>query len=157
MKLNPPLLSRCCSVTFEGKQLSTVFLLSQVASLPAVRQISSRSDFIHESGFIPQKADLVEKDSELYPILSLFLVRMTGERAKNNYKLFLRREVNKARSFRRECTERRKATMRLDGGTFKSREWRDSLNGYRSILFRTSSKAEKQNKSLNRTQSSIQT
>ena len=24
------------------------------------------------------KADLVEKDSELYPILSLFLVRMTG-------------------------------------------------------------------------------
>ena len=41
-------------------------------------KISPRSDFIHVSGFIPQKADLVEKDSELYPILSLFLVRETG-------------------------------------------------------------------------------
>ena len=38
-------------------------------------KISSRSDFIHASGFIPQKADLIEKDSDLYPILSLFLVR----------------------------------------------------------------------------------
>ena len=28
--------------------------------------------------FIPQKADLTEKDSELYPILSLFLVQVTG-------------------------------------------------------------------------------
>ena len=45
---------------------------------PAVRQISSRSDFIHESGFIPAKADLVKKDSELYPILSLFLVAEMG-------------------------------------------------------------------------------
>ncbi len=29
----------------------------------AVRQISSRSDFIHKYGFIPTKADLVEKTS----------------------------------------------------------------------------------------------
>ena len=47
-------------------------------SYPRVSGILSRSDFIHESGFIPTKADLVEKDSELYPILSLFLVGMTG-------------------------------------------------------------------------------
>ena len=33
------------------------------------------ANFIHESGFIPQKADLVEKDSGLYEVLSLFLVR----------------------------------------------------------------------------------
>ena len=31
-----------------------------------------------KGGFIPTKADLTEKDSELYPILSLFLVRKTG-------------------------------------------------------------------------------
>ncbi|MBQ1965426.1 MAG: hypothetical protein II348_01995, partial [Clostridia bacterium] len=30
---------------------------------PAARQISSRSDFIHDSGFIPTKADLVEKST----------------------------------------------------------------------------------------------
>ena len=41
-------------------------------------QISSRSDFIHESGFIPTKADLVEKDSGLDTILSLFLVGEAG-------------------------------------------------------------------------------
>ena len=40
MKLNPPLL------TLRSK-------------------ISSRSDFIHDSGFIPQKADLVEKSTHL--------------------------------------------------------------------------------------------
>ena len=34
-------------------------------SSPAARQISSRSDFIHDSGFIPQKADLVEKSTYL--------------------------------------------------------------------------------------------
>jgi hypothetical protein len=28
-------------------------------------KISSRSDFIHDSGFIPQKADLVEKSTHL--------------------------------------------------------------------------------------------
>ena len=38
-------------------------------------KISPRSDFIHSSGFIPTKADLVEKDSELDPILRLFLVQ----------------------------------------------------------------------------------
>ena len=32
-------------------------------SSPAARQISSRSDFIHDSGFIPTKADLVEKST----------------------------------------------------------------------------------------------
>ena len=31
------------------------------------------ANFIHECGFIPLKADLTEKDSELYPILSLFM------------------------------------------------------------------------------------
>ena len=36
------------------------------------------ANFIHECGFIPTQADLVEKDSRLYPILSLFLVRMRG-------------------------------------------------------------------------------
>ena len=49
---------------------------TRAALLPRVSGISSRSDFIHESGFLPTKADLVEKDSELYPILSLFLVEM---------------------------------------------------------------------------------
>ncbi len=34
----------------------------------------AKQDFIHNSGFVPQKADLVEKDSELDTILSLFLV-----------------------------------------------------------------------------------
>ena len=42
-----------------------------------------KADFIAQrfhpqSGFIPTKADLIEKDSELYPILSLFLVRRGG-------------------------------------------------------------------------------
>ena len=32
-------------------------------SSPAARQISSRSDFIHDGGFIPTKADLVEKST----------------------------------------------------------------------------------------------
>ena len=31
-----------------------------------------------KGGFIPTKADLTEKDSELYPILSLFLARRKG-------------------------------------------------------------------------------
>ena len=32
----------------------------------------------YNSGFIPTKADLVEKDSRLYPILSLFLAEAEG-------------------------------------------------------------------------------
>ena len=45
----------------------------------------AKQDFIAQrfhprSGFIPTQADLVEKDSELYPILSLFLVQMKGLR-----------------------------------------------------------------------------
>jgi hypothetical protein len=31
------------------------------------------ANFIHVSGFIPTQADLTEKDSKSYPILSLFL------------------------------------------------------------------------------------
>ena len=45
---------------------------------PRASGISSLQRFHPRSGFIPQKADLVEKDSELYPILSLFLVEVRG-------------------------------------------------------------------------------
>ena len=50
------------------------------ASLNLAKQdfTQHKLDFIHECGFIPTQADLVEKDSRLYPILSLFLVRMRG-------------------------------------------------------------------------------
>ena len=62
-------MSRCGSVTLEGKQLSTVFLLSRVASLPRESGISS-----NRVGFIPsQTTDLVEKATKFGRILSLFL------------------------------------------------------------------------------------
>ena len=48
MKLNPPLL------TLRSK-------------------ISSRSDFIHDSGFIPTKADLVEKDQVDFDLVFFWL------------------------------------------------------------------------------------
>ena len=43
----------------------------------------AKQDFIAQrfhpqSGFIPTQADLTEKDSELYPILSLFLLEPRG-------------------------------------------------------------------------------
>ena len=41
-------------------------------------KISSRSDFIHEVDLFRVRSDLTEKDSELYPILSLFLAGAEG-------------------------------------------------------------------------------
>ena len=51
----------------------------QMKSNPPLPNLA-KQDFIAQrfhpqSGFIPTQADLVEKDSELYPILSLFLVQ----------------------------------------------------------------------------------
>ena len=45
---------------------------------PSVSVISSLQRFHPRSGFISTQADLTEKDSRLYPILSLFLVQKVG-------------------------------------------------------------------------------
>ena len=91
-KVNPPLLSRRGSVILEGKQLSTVFLLSQVASLPCearfhhvciplavycvIRRVRpTNSKFHPRSGFIPTKADLVKKRLQFCIKITVFFGR----------------------------------------------------------------------------------
>ena len=59
--------------------------------LTLLSKISSRSDFIHDSGFIPTKADLVKKDCNFVSKLQSFLcgrreiVSESAKRTRNEY------------------------------------------------------------------------
>ena len=98
-----------------------VWMKSSPAASDEIKSASitpRKRDFIAKrfhprSGFIPQKADLVEKDSRLYPILSLFLERITGDEAKTVENRFSRRKSTK-QGAREGLNVRQMATMRLD-------------------------------------------
>ena len=81
----------------------------------AIRQISSQSDFIHKSGFIPQKADLIEKTTGRN--LSFF---WSGRRDSSQAKRRVSEVQRSATSFRFPLREE-KAGAKAKGT--KERKW----------------------------------
>ena len=79
-KFNEILLCRMKSKRVWMKSSAYGFRWNQIRLLsPCVSGISSRSDFIHVSGFIPQKADLVKKDCNFVSKLQSFFGRSSRE------------------------------------------------------------------------------
>ena len=66
-------------------------------------KISSRSDFIHDSGFIPAKADLVEKTEQVFDLLYFFKSVLTKKKRSSKIIVYvkLRRAVRKIKRLAR--------------------------------------------------------
>ena len=66
-------------------------------------KISSRSDFIHDSGFIPTKADLVEKIEQVFDLLYFFKSVLTKKKRSSKIIAYvkLRKAVRKIKRLAR--------------------------------------------------------